>query len=184
MKRRFLLQSQRLTILQIIGASILILGVVALIGIVMYDFTEPKSSNENNVAAVGVFLIMMGIALLFPDMLKGNDKETTSAMRVAVFMVVSIFSILAVKVFWGCKPEEFSLNPNWAWLVGAALGSKAVQSLGENGVFGRGQTGATKKPGINDLFLGNAQDDLPLHDNSKITTAPNTRPSNLSPLKP
>jgi hypothetical protein len=119
---------------------------------------------------------MMGIVLLFPDMLKDGDKSL-STMRVAVFMIVSVFSILCIKSFWDAGIQK--LDGSWAAVIIAALGGKAIQSLGENNVFGSAgnQNPLTENP----LFNGQAPPiDLPVSSNG-VTRAPKTRPAHLLP---
>ncbi len=170
MDRRVISQNQKLTILQIVGLVMLLLGVLSLIGIGIYVLTEkPDSSAESTIAAVSFFLIMMGIAFVYPDMLKSPHNSGTSAMRVVVFMIVSVFVILVVKIYWGCKAGEFKLDGNWAALIGAALGSKALQSLGENRAFTKNGPPLKQNPAANPLFKNNlVNDDLPLHDMSAL----------------
>jgi len=185
--RPFIRQGSKMSILQIIGAILLLLGLGLLIFIGFDDFfNTPLPANvltakeqAGSLAATSFFLVMMGMALLFPEMLKGAD-DGTSSMRVAVFMVVSVFAILSVKIYWHCGSGDFKLDNAWAGVVAAALGSKALQSLGENKAFSR--NGAPPEPSAdNPFFSGQAPaPDLPLHDSNLLQQAPTTPPSTIT----
>jgi len=51
-------------------------------------------------------------------------------------MIVSVFVFLCVKQFWQLdNVSDFKLDSTWGYVITAALGSKAVQSIGENIAF-------------------------------------------------
>jgi hypothetical protein len=129
---------------------------------------------------------MISMALLFPDMLKGADKSTTSTMRVAVFMIVSVFVVLCVKVYWSCDAiEKFRLDRTWAYVLGVALGSKAVQSFGENNALGNiGNKISPPSSKKNPLFNSNGQTADPLHHSNTITAPPNQPPASIVAATP
>jgi hypothetical protein len=79
--------------LQMVGIVLLLTGIFTLIGVGIYDFFASKPHADNGLAAAGFFSIMISMALLYPDMLKGPDNSTSS-MRVAVFMIVSVFVVM------------------------------------------------------------------------------------------
>jgi uncharacterized membrane protein len=177
--------------LQIAGIILLLAGIVILIIVALYDFAAPKPrSDDSSLAATGFFAILLGIAMLYPDMLKGPDNST-SAMRVAVFMVVSVFVILTIKVFWSCDAiERFKLDHIWAYVLGIALGGKVVQSAWENNIFGgrqKGQgnlsttdlrSGANKSSG-NPLFTSPASATAIDYHDSTIRQPPNQPPASV-----
>jgi hypothetical protein len=83
-------------------------------------------------AASGLFLVILGFVFLFPTMLT-DDTGATSTMRVAVFMVVSLFVVLTTKAGWAATSlADLKLQDSWVWVLGAALGGKAFQSFAEN----------------------------------------------------
>lgn len=131
---RLLIQhNQRLTSFQIFGASLLVIGVADLLFVSIYSFASARDLVNGDMPAVGFLLIMLGICLLFPDMLRSDPKSSVSTMRVAIFMIVIVFVFLTVKIAWSCKNmNEFNVDTTWGYILLAALGSKAVQSLGEN----------------------------------------------------
>jgi hypothetical protein len=54
-------------------------------------------------------------------------------MRVAVLMIVGLFVVLTAKAGWGAPDlAHLDLQKQWAWVLAAALGGKAAQSLAEN----------------------------------------------------
>jgi hypothetical protein len=187
--RPFMQQDKRMSILQIIGAFVFLSGLGLLVFIGLYEFNKDAAATSevvkdqvSSLAATAFFLVMMGIALLFPDMLKAVKNDGTSAMRVAVFMVVSVFVILCVKIYWQASFDNFKLDNAWAGLIAGALGSKALQSLGENKAFTRNNAGTSLDDGKNPLF--SAQDaDLPLHDVNGFKTPPLEPPNSVKTKK-
>ena len=54
-------------------------------------------------------------------------------MRLIVFMLISVFVIITIKLGWSVKDlKEFKIDESWKYIIGIALGSKAVQSFSEN----------------------------------------------------
>lgn len=182
MERLLIDQDKKITIFQIIGAILLLLGIVALLIIGISSYFEGKEDNDGTFVAIGFFFIMMGIALLFPGMLRSDSKGGLSTMRIAVFMVVSVFVFLCIKIGWSCQSfSNFKLDSTWGYIIAAALGSKAVQSLGENNIFGK-STNNPNSSQQNTLFNNSSSpsEGAPFHDPSKINpNPPSYRPVNI-----
>lgn len=88
-------------------------------------------TDMGTLAAVLFFFVMLGIALVYPDMLK-ERSGATSSMRVCVFMVVSAFTITVIKTGWNIiDPAKFAVDNSWVYIIGIALGAKTVQYYGE-----------------------------------------------------
>jgi hypothetical protein len=185
MKRLWIQQYQRLTSLQIIGIVLLFIGIIILIGIGIATIFETSTSalidDESTLVAIAFLFIMLAIALIYPDMLKSPDNSSYSVMRIAVFMIVSLFSFLVAKIGWNCKSmADFQVHSGWAAIISATLGSKAIQSLGENNVFG-------KKPPVvpsstNAYFSTNGPPpNPPVHNAASIShKPPPNAPTNIS----
>jgi hypothetical protein len=182
--RKFINQAERLSVSQIFGAVLLFLGVSTLLilGMIQWAAQRPNETDISSLMAIGFFLIMLGIAFFFPDMLKSNN--VTSTMRVAIYMIISVFVFLCVKIGWNCSSfEKFELNSNWTYLIGIALGSKAVQSFSENRLGANLNTNGLApgplrntgpSPGQGPSPLPNAF--VPLHDSSTIGNPPPAGP--------
>lgn len=150
MKRYIIRQRDKLSILQITGVVLLFLGILGLLFIAIYSFAGGKAA-DGSLAAVSFFLIMIGFSLVFPDLLRSKVKDGYSTMRVATFMIVSVFVFLCVKIAWGCgELKDFKVDTTWGYILLAALGSKAVQSLGESRASGKsaGPLAGTVKGGM------------------------------------
>jgi len=115
-----------LTIQQRLGALLIAAGLAGLV------YTAFRSLQDGGTPAISLFLVIIGLIFYFPTLLEG-DLGTTSTMRVAVLMLVSLFIILTVKVGWHeTSLASLKLDPNWVWVLAAALGGKAAQSFSEN----------------------------------------------------
>ena len=96
-----------------------------------------RRGGQGGAIAAGLFLVIVGLVIRFPTLL--SDGGTTdsgapsmSTMRVAVLLVVSVFAILTVKAGWAATGlDSLRIDPSWAWVLGAVLGGKAVQSFAE-----------------------------------------------------
>ncbi len=123
-----------LTLLQCIGVFFLVAGCAVLATLLF----KQADDNASTFAAMGFLSIMLSIVFIFPNTLTGGKNDTTSTMRIAVFMVVGVFVFLCVKSFWKLTSlKDFALNGTWGVIIAAAFGGKAIQSLGENNVFSK-----------------------------------------------
>jgi hypothetical protein len=82
-----------------------------------------------SVIAYSFLLILVGLVLMYPQILESENKEVSS-MRVAILAIVTSFCVLAIKEGWrtGEVPE---LDWYWAIVLSAALGAKSFQSFVE-----------------------------------------------------
>jgi hypothetical protein len=162
-ERKFVDSPFRLTVAQIIGVCIIFTGIIVLVWVGVYAFNKGKSAEDtSSIMAIGFFLIMIGFPFYYPDMLKSASKDTVSSMRVIVYMIVSVFVFLSVKIGWSVgKYSEFALDRTWAYILAIALGSKALQSFGENNWLGRRRPGDTPAGGNSNVFFPGNQGELP-----------------------
>lgn len=85
--------------------------------------------------AAALFLVIVGLVIRFPALLTDGTVTdagvpAVSTMRISVLLIVSVFAIL--KAGWAAPTlEGLKIDPSWAWVLGAALGGKAVQSFAE-----------------------------------------------------
>ncbi|RYY62546.1 MAG: hypothetical protein EOO05_02400 [Chitinophagaceae bacterium] len=179
-ERRFIRQASRMTFTQIIGAVMTFAGVLILVFTVVYGFfVDRPPAQESTVVAIGFFLIMLGLAFLFPEMLEGPG-QSVSSMRVTVYMVVSVFVFLAVKIGWATGSfAEFQLDSTWAYILAIALGSKAVQSLGENNWLGKRKSPGSEVTPNPGLGSDDDDDDIITQNQPVRSSQVRTPPSNL-----
>lgn len=132
LRRPIIRQANRFTIFQIIGTTLIILSILAMLTIGLLAFFGSRQDNEGAFVAVSFIFLLLGLALVFPDMLKSSAKGSLSTMRVLTFMVVGVFLFLCVKIGWSCKSfADFKIDSTWGIIITACLGSKAAQSFGE-----------------------------------------------------
>jgi len=115
-----------------IGRTLMIVGVIALAAAMIIGFVPSvREYDHGALPAVGFFFILLGMALLFPDMLQ-DDTKSVSTMRVVVFMLVSVFVIVAIKIGWQAPNfDDFKIDRTWVYILGLTLGSKVFQSFSE-----------------------------------------------------
>lgn len=81
--------------------------------------------------AVSLFLVLLGMTLYFPELLSDENKGL-STMRVVIFMIISVFIIIAMKIGWEATGfSDWDITPTWVTLIGLAFGGKMIQSLSE-----------------------------------------------------
>lgn len=115
-----------------VGLVLIFAGIILLlIASIVTCISVKKDSEMAGLAATAFFNIMLGMAMVYPDMLEGSSGSTSS-MRVSVFMIISVFVVLVVKTGWG-EPDldHFKLDQTWAYVIGVALGAKTIQYFGE-----------------------------------------------------
>lgn len=124
---------------QSMGYGLIWVGVIGLAfaaGVVTLQGTEPTNGTRppfspGAVAAAAFFLIMLGMAFVFPSMLRDENKAL-STMRVLVFMVISVFVILSIKTGWDVREmRDLVVDDNWLYIIGLCLGGKVAQKFSE-----------------------------------------------------
>lgn len=113
------------SILQLIGFIAMLAGIISMsvAAFLSYPFIP-------SLVAVSFFVIMLGMCFAFPAMLEGPDGP--SAMRITVFMIISLVSLLTIKIGWaeGIRSlKEIGLDQAWVALAGFAVGAKATQKF-------------------------------------------------------
>jgi hypothetical protein len=104
--------------------------------------SSPGYSSGGAAAAVGVLLIV-GLLLQFPTLLMDAAPEeggAPSTMRVMTLSIIITFCVLMLRTGWNLNQlPSLKDQPEWVWLVTAALGGKALQSFAENQSQGGGK---------------------------------------------
>jgi hypothetical protein len=118
-------------LMQRLGLLLVALGAVGLVGAGVMALPR-WGADAGGLAAGGMFLVILGLVFFYPTMLE-DDTHSTSTMRVAVLMVVSLFVVLTVKAGWSARGlDDLRLHQEWVWVLASALGGKAFQSFAEN----------------------------------------------------
>jgi hypothetical protein len=117
-----------------------VVGAAVLVGVAVFG----KDATTEDRLAGGLALVLLGAPLIAPSMLRA-EKDQTSAMRVVVYIIVSVFSVLTFRLGWKATTlAELKIDPWWTGVVAAALGSKAAQSFSEPPAGGTTTTGDAK----------------------------------------
>lgn len=123
------------SVLQLIGFISMLCGILAMSVAAFLNYPFIPS-----LVAVSFFIIMLGMCFAFPAMLEGPDGP--SAMRITVFMIISLVCLLTIKIGWAegiHSLKEIGLDQAWVALAGFAVGAKATQKFIETrgGVMAR-----------------------------------------------
>jgi uncharacterized membrane protein len=115
------------------GIALVALGIVGLLLSVFISMVSYASELDNGaLPAVSFFIVSLGVAFYFPDLLQ-DERKNLSTMRVVVFMVVSIFCIVAIKIGWQARTfDEFTIDSTWVYILGLGFGSKVFQKFSED----------------------------------------------------
>ena len=98
--------------------------------IFLFVMARPGAALEDRLAC-GLLLLIVSGPLLYPSMLRG-DGEDVSAMRVVVYIIVGVFSVLTFRLGWRASTlAELKIDPWWTGIVTVAIGGKAAQSFAE-----------------------------------------------------
>lgn len=135
-------KGKNITILQIIGFFLMLGSVLYLIIKAHYP---PINSS---IMAIHFFVIMLGIAFLYPSLLEGT--EGISTMRMVVFMMTNVICLLLLKIGWAdniVSLEQIKLDQYWVGIIAFTFGAKATQSFFESNMAknkeGTGMAGVT-----------------------------------------
>jgi len=112
-----------------IGRGVLALGALAMV----FALLRPGAAQcpPGNVAALAMFLLLLGAAMQFPSMLRDDSKDVSS-MRVVLFVVAGLFCVVTIKAAWNATAlSELSINGQWAALLASLILGKAVQTFSE-----------------------------------------------------
>lgn len=122
--------------LQIVGFVLIILSLLYFIGKFIYNLTQwskdvPAINFTAEEVSILFFIIMLGFAFAFPDLLQDENKGL-STMRIVVFMMLNVISMLLLKIGWNAADfKSIGIDGYWMGIVAFIFGAKAVQSLFE-----------------------------------------------------
>ena len=119
----------KITYFQITGIVLIFIGVVYIVVSILSNKAHFLSAEK---IAVTFFVIMLGVAFAFPDLLKGQTKEL-STMRIIVFMFANVICMLLLNIGWNeSSLENIGLNGYWMGVIAFLFGAKTAQKYFEN----------------------------------------------------
>lgn len=116
---------KHITIFQLFGLILLILGVLA---IVTFAFIDNCSAG----VAISFVIIMLGYSLAFPSLLQ-DQNQGLSTMRIVVFMMANVICLLMIKYGWNLTNfHEIKIDEYWMGIIAFIFGAKATQAYFES----------------------------------------------------
>src|SRR5574341_639677 len=101
-------------------------GIAGFVAAGVLSFTAYSGIDRGAIPALSFLLFMLGMCFSFPTLLE-ESKGEISTMRVVVFAIVMVFAFIYVKIGWNAGTfEEFKIDSTWIYILGIALGSKAI----------------------------------------------------------
>jgi hypothetical protein len=115
-----------------LGAAVIITGLVGfLVTVILGGIDGVHFPDNGSVPAVSILFIIIGMAFFFPDLLQGPCGGM-STMRMLVFIIITVFAVLTVKIGWMTHSfDEFRIDSTWVYILGLAFGGKVVQQMSE-----------------------------------------------------
>lgn len=107
--------SGKILYLQILGIIVICAGI--------FDpfFRQSPGSSHIDVIYIDFFTVILGITLVFPDLLEGAGKGR-GIMGIAVFMAINILCLLALKADWNAISfRDRAADQYWLAIVGFAF---------------------------------------------------------------
>jgi hypothetical protein len=119
------------TLAEKFGRGLILLGAIGFGTAAILSFTDYSGFDEGALPAASFFLILIGMVFHFPTLLQEADGGI-STMRVVVFAVVMVFSVIHLKIGWNAGTfKDFNIDQTWIYILGLAFGSKVFQKFGE-----------------------------------------------------
>ncbi len=117
---------------QLIGFFLILIGVLYLLSKIIYPIHCGNTPLNGEKLAITFFIIMLGMSLAFPSMLR-DKNDGLSTMRIVVFMMINVICILLLKIGWDAKNlADIQLNEYWMGVIAFVFGAKATQSYFES----------------------------------------------------
>lgn len=114
------------------GRVLIAVGAIGFIVSGILSYTDYSGLDEGAMPAASFFLILVGMTFIFPTLLQ-EANGGVSTMRVVVFAVVMVFSIIHLKIGWNAGSfKDFEIDNTWVYILGLAFGSKVFQKFGES----------------------------------------------------
>jgi len=118
-------------LLRIIGFCLIIIGVGCLLFYLLIGRFIRLSISPQDMAVI-FFIMMLGMAFIFPQLLEDRNKGL-STMRIVVFMMVNLICLLLLKLGWD-QPTLKSIGVDqwWMGIIAFVFGAKATQAYFES----------------------------------------------------
>ncbi len=122
-----------ITLAEKFGRTLIAIGAIGFLASAILSFTEYSGLDQGALPAASFFLILIGMVFHFPTLLQ-EAKGEISTMRVIVFAVVMVFSVVHLKIGWNAGTfKDFQIDNTWVYILGLAFGSKVFQKFNEDG---------------------------------------------------
>lgn len=184
MKRKLISKKEdKISWLQIVGFALIMLGILYLVIKLTVDVFNPGNKNTEasfNPEEISIifFVIMLGFALAFPDLLMDHNNGL-STMRLVVFMVVNVICILMLKIGWDKQDfDAIKINEYWVGIIAFIFGAKAVQSFFESRMATKSKEAENADSNTNNSALTGRQNaQLAINQNKEklLTAHPNIK---------
>ena len=116
----------------IFGYILMSVAILAFLGILLTMETGHASCYTDIEVPIIFFITMLGFVCIHPDLLKDAGKNL-STMRVVVFMMVNVISMLMLRIGWNSPTfNAIGMTGYWVTIIGFVFGSKVAQSYIEN----------------------------------------------------
>jgi hypothetical protein len=132
----------KMTFTRLIGATLIILAVAGFVATAIISFTIYSGRDAGTLPSISLVCLLLGLAFYFPKMLTETDGSV-STMRVVVFGIVLLFIAIYMKIGWSSSFTELKISDSWIYILGIAMGSKAIQKFGEEN---KNEPGDPQKP--------------------------------------
>ncbi|MGP8217343.1 MAG: hypothetical protein ACLQQ4_17375 [Bacteroidia bacterium] len=142
-------KEEQISYVQIIGFALIFIGILYLSYKIFCPASHPITGSK---LAMDFFIVMLGVAFAFPDLLSDNTGGL-STMRIVVFMMVNVICILLLDIGWG-KPNfsAIGIDQYWVGIIAFVFGAKATQSFFESKMAAvANPSSITSQPNINSL---------------------------------
>ncbi|MBT3209199.1 MAG: hypothetical protein HN347_12710, partial [Bacteroidetes bacterium] len=132
-KDRKLIENQeyKISFIQFVGFALIFIGILYLLFKLVFSTNGNALLNGENVS-ITFFIIMLGVSLAFPSLLKDQNKEV-STMRIVVFMMTNVICLLLLKVGWDANDfYDIGIDQYWVGIIAFVFGAKATQAFFES----------------------------------------------------
>ncbi len=132
------------TLAEKFGRLLILIGAIGFVVAAILGFTEYSGLDQGALPASSFFLILVGMVFHFPTLLQ-EAKGEVSTMRVIVFAVVMVFSVVHLKIGWNAGTfKDFEIDNTWVYIIGLTFGSKVFQKFSEEEKKNEGGKGGSE----------------------------------------
>ena len=125
-------KEDRISTIQVIGFALILIGALYILFKIFFGTIDNGSFISAEKVAIVFFIIMLGLSLAFPSLLKDQNKGL-STMRIIVFMLANVICLLLLKVGWNVTDfGDIGIDQYWVGIIAFVFGAKATQAYFES----------------------------------------------------